>query len=92
MIRSFADKATQMLFEEGRHRSFGTASAAALRKLKQLDLVEQLNDLRFPPGNRLEHLKRDRLGQHSIRVNDQYRMCFLWTDSGPEDVQITDYH
>ena len=81
-----------MLFEEGRHRSFGTASAAALRKLKQLDLVEQLNDLRFPPGNRLQLLKVNRVGRHSIRVNDQYRACFLWMDSGPEDVAITDYH
>ena len=92
MIRSFVDKATETLFKEGRHRSFGTASAAALRKLKQLDLVEKLDQLRIPPGNRLEVLKGDRAGQHSIRVNDQYRVCFRWTEQGPEDVEVVDYH
>lgn len=92
MIRSFADKATETLFKEGHHRSFGTASASALRKLKQLDLVEALDQLRIPPGNRLEALRGNRAGQHSIRVNDQYRVCFRWTEQGPEDVAIIDYH
>lgn len=64
----------------------------ALRKLKQLDLVEKLDELRVPPGNRLESLKGNRVGQHSIRVNDQYRVCFRWTEQGPEDVEIVDYH
>jgi proteic killer suppression protein len=92
MIRSFADKASEMLFEQGRYRSFGSASASALRKLKQLDLVETLDALRVPPGNRLEALKGNRAGQHSIRVNDQYRVCFRWTEHGPEDVAVIDYH
>jgi proteic killer suppression protein len=92
VIRSFANKATEMLFELGRHRSLGTSSGVALRKLKQLDLVEKLDELRIPPGNRLELLKGGRAGQHSIRVNDQYRVCFRWTEQGPEDVEIVDYH
>jgi len=92
VIRSFADKATEALFEQGRHRSFGTASTVALRKLKLLDMVEKLDELRIPPGNRLELLKGSRAGQHSIRVNDQYRVCFRWTEHGPEDVEVVDYH
>jgi proteic killer suppression protein len=92
VIRSFADKATEALFETGRHRSFGTASGAALRKLKQLDLVEKLDELRIPPGNRLELLKGNRAGQHSVRVNDQFRVCFRWTEQGPEEVEVVDYH
>lgn len=92
MIRSFASKATEALFETGRHRSFGTASSVAFRKLKQLDTVQGLDELCIPPGNRLEALKGNRAGQHSIRVNDQYRVCFRWTEQGPEDVEIVDYH
>ena len=92
MIRSFADKATAVLFETGRHRSFGTVSAAAMRKLKQIDIVEKLDELRIPPGNQLESLKGGRSGQHSIRVNDQYRVCFRWTEMGAEDVEVVDYH
>lgn len=65
---------------------------AAQRKLRQLNAAEAINDLRVPPGNRLEALKGDRVGQHSIRVNDQFRICFRWTDSGPADVELTDYH
>ncbi|MGB5303951.1 MAG: type II toxin-antitoxin system RelE/ParE family toxin [Gemmatimonadota bacterium] len=65
---------------------------AALRKLEQLDSVERLDDLRIPPGNRLEMLKGERTGQHSIRINDQYRVYFVWTESGPDDVEILDYH
>ena len=64
----------------------------ARRKLKQLEIAVCLDDLRILPGNRLEALRGDRAGQHSIRINDQYRLCFLWTDAGPEDVEIVDYH
>ena len=64
----------------------------ALRKLEALDSAETIQDLRVPPGNRLEQLKGDRSGQYSIRINDQFRICFRWTDAGPEDVEIVDYH
>jgi proteic killer suppression protein len=64
----------------------------ARRKLRQLEIASQLDDLRVPPGNRLEALKRDRVGQHSIRINDQFRLCFRWTGQGPEEVEIVDYH
>ena len=64
----------------------------ARRKLLQLEIAGRLSDLRVPPGNRLEALKRDREGQHSIRINDQFRLCFRWTDTGAEDVEIVDYH
>jgi len=92
MIRSFGDKITGELFEQGRHRSLGTVSAAVLRKLRQLDTVKELDNLRIPPGNSLELLKGSRAGQHSIRVNDQYRVCFRWTAQGPEDVEVMDSH
>jgi proteic killer suppression protein len=64
----------------------------AQRKLRQLNAAERLEDLRIPPGNRLEKLRRDRAGQYSIRVNDQFRICFRWTRAGPEDVELVDYH
>lgn len=64
----------------------------ALRKLRQVGSADTLDDLRSPPGNRLELLKGDRAGQHSIRINDQWRICFRWTDAGPEEVEIVDYH
>ncbi|GAA4516211.1 hypothetical protein GCM10023159_27530 [Brevibacterium yomogidense] len=64
----------------------------ALRKLRQVGSAGLLDDLRVPPGNRLEALKGDRAGQHSIRINDQWRICFVWTDAGPEEVEIVDYH
>ena len=64
----------------------------ALRKLTQLDIAEDLNDLKIPPGNRLELLQGDRVGQYSIRINDQYRICFTWSDKGPMNVEICDYH
>ena len=93
MIRSFADKATEQLFRDGdclaRWRSF---EAAALRKLDMVDAATRLDDLRSPPGNRLEALKGDRRGQHSIRINQQWRVCFIWTPDGPEAVEIVDYH
>lgn len=93
MIRSFADRATERLFRDGecpaRWRSF---EAVALRKLDMLDGAVRLDDLRSPPGNRLEALKGDRIGQHSIRINRQWRVCFRWTTDGPEAVMIVDYH
>ena len=67
-------------------------AVVARRKLRQLEVADRLDDLRVPPGNRLEALKGDRAGQHSIRVNDQFRVCFRWTDAGAEDVEIVDYH
>ena len=92
MIRSFADKETEALFKSGKSKIFGTVSAAALRKLKQLDLAVKLEELKAPPGNRLEALKGNRSGQHRIRVNDQFRICFWWTEKGPENVEVVDYH
>ena len=92
MIQSFRCRETQGLFETGRSRKFGSISKAATRKLALLDAAETLEFLRSPPGNRLEALERERRGQHSIRINDQWRICFRWTDAGPEDVEIVDYH
>lgn len=93
MIRSFGDKATERLWRRERVRSIDPRShRVALRKLRQVGSAEALEDLRIPPGNRLEPLKGDRVGQHSIRINDQWRICFLWTDAGPEEVEIVDYH
>ncbi len=93
MIRSFRSKATQILFAgspgDPAWRPF---ERVARRKLLMMDAAQILDDLRSPPGNRLEALKRDRAGQHSIRINDQYRICFRWTAEGPEDVEIVDYH
>jgi proteic killer suppression protein len=90
---SFADKATEELFRNGdcpaRWRSFETV---ALRKLDVVDAATRLDDLRSPPGNRLEALKGDRRGQHSIRINQQWCVCFVWTPDGPEAVEIVDYH
>ncbi|MGJ5177102.1 type II toxin-antitoxin system RelE/ParE family toxin [Bradyrhizobium oligotrophicum] len=93
MIRSFADRATERLFRDhvcpARWRSFETI---ALRKLDMVDAAVRLDDLRSPPGNRLEALKGDRQGQHSIRINQQWRICFEWTPEGPALVEIIDYH
>jgi proteic killer suppression protein len=97
MISSYRNSATEDIFN-------GVVSKAALklcprsiwrvaaRKLDQLDSVSTLDELKVPPGNRLEPLKGDRKGQYSIRVNDQFRICFIWTDHGPAEVEITDYH
>ena len=71
---------------------FQAFERVARRKLRQLEIAVCLDDLRIPPGNRLEALRGDRAGQHSIRINDQYRLCFLWLDAGPEAVEIVDYH
>lgn len=93
MLRSFRDKDTAVVWARQRSRKLGTeVQRAALRKLAVLDAAETLEDLRIPPGNRLEKLKGDRVGQHSIRINSQWRICFRWTDAGPADVEITDYH
>jgi len=93
VIANFADKHTRILFEDGVcHRQWRAFEKAALRKLDALDAADGLDDLRSPPGNRLEALKDDREGQHSIRINDQWRICFRWTGSGPDAVEIVDYH
>jgi toxin HigB-1 len=92
MIKSFRCKETQKLFETGRSKRFGSISKVATRKLAQLDAAQTLEFLASPPGNRLEALAGDRDGQHSIRINDQWRVCFLWTADGPENVEIVDYH
>jgi proteic killer suppression protein len=93
MIRSFADRATERLFRDencpARWRGF---EAIALRKLDMIDAATKVEDLRSPPGNRLEALKGDRKGQWSIRINRQWRGCFRWTLQGPEGVEIVDYH
>ena len=92
MIKSFQCAEAQALFETGKSRRFSGVANVAMRKLAQLDAAETLEFLRAPPGNRLEALRGDRAGQHSVRINDQYRLCFRWTASGPEDVEIVDYH
>ncbi|MFY7922242.1 type II toxin-antitoxin system RelE/ParE family toxin [Gemmatimonas sp.] len=92
MIVSFRDADTEALAGGRRVSRFVSIEAVARRKLRQLEIAGRLEDLRVPPGNRLEALKRDRLGQHSIRVNDQFRVCFRWTEAGPADVEIVDYH
>jgi toxin HigB-1 len=92
MILSFRDAATRRLANGWRVRQFGSIEAVARRKIRQLQIAGQLDDLRVPPGNRLEALKGDRAGQYSIRINDQYRVCFRWTAAGAEDVEIVDYH
>lgn len=92
MIQSFKDKATETLWITGSSKKFGTITAIALRKLDMLNSAVALGDLRVPPANYLEALKGGRKGQHSIRINQQFRICFVWTKTGPKDVEITDYH
>lgn len=92
MIKSFRCNETRGLFEGGRSRRFAAVATVATRKLAMLDAAASLEFLRSPPGNRLETLKGDRKGQYSIRINDQFRLCFRWTDEGPADVEIVDYH
>jgi toxin HigB-1 len=92
MIKGFGCRDTKALFETGKSRRFSSILAVATRKLTMLDAAHTLEFLKSPPGNRLEALKGDRNGQHSIRINDQYRLCFEWTAEGPENVEIVDYH
>jgi proteic killer suppression protein len=97
MIRSFLDKGTEDVFhgvdsKSARKTLPRNLTAVARRKLDQLNQAVRLEDLRAPPNNRLEALKRERRGQHAIRINDQYRVCFVWSETGPDHVEITDYH
>lgn len=92
MILSFADKHAEELWVHERSRRYHNVRRVALRKLLQLHAAETLRDLVVPPGNRLEALSGKRKGQHSIRINDQWRICFVWSDKGAEDVGICDYH
>ena len=93
MLQSFRDKDTEAVWQRHRVRTFDTITQRiALRKLLILDAADALADLRVPPGNRLEKLKGDRVGTYSIRVNDQWRICFRWTAAGAHDVEIVDYH
>lgn len=91
-IRSLRCRDTEKLYEGKTVRRFKAFEQAATRKLQMLDAATAIDDLRSPPGNRLEALKGDRAGQHSIRINDQWRVCFVWTNAGPENVEIVDYH
>ena len=92
MIQSFADADTEQLFVKEKNRRFSAISRVALRKLIQLNRAERLEDLAVPPGNRLEPLRGRLKGFHSIRINDQWRITFRWTATGPEKVAIVDYH
>lgn len=93
MIRSFGSKDTERLWRREQVASMDSRILrSALRKLRQVGSAESIEDLRVPPGNRLEGLKGDRAGQYSIRINDQWRICFRWTDAGPEEVEIVDCH
>ena len=92
MIQSFKCPNTQAVYEGHSPRRFANIRAVAERKLQMLDSAASLEALRAPPGNRLEVLRNDRAGQHSIRVNDQWRVCFVWTPDGPEAFEIVDYH
>ena len=92
MIVNFRDRDTETPFLRHRVRRFGSIERIALRKLVQLDAAARLDDLRAPPGNRLEALKGDRSGQYSIRINDQWRICFRWVEGDAHDVEIVDYH
>ena len=92
MIMSFACKNTEQLFMKGHNRRFNAIARPALRRLSILNAAVSVEELRVPPGNRLEALYDDRAGQHSIRVNDQWRICFIWKDGHAHDVAIVDYH
>lgn len=93
MIRSFRDKRTETIYQGRRARGLAVEiQQRARRKLRMIDAATVIDDLRIPPSNRLEKLKGDRRGQHSIRINDQWRICFVWNDNSASDVEIVDYH
>lgn len=92
MIRSFADEETERIYLTGQSRRFGAVARSAARKIQAIDFAEALEDLRNPPGNRLEKLHGDREGYYSIRVNDQYRVCFRWEEKDAWEVELVDYH
>ena len=92
MIRSFSCEYTEALSKGSHVKKFANIAKVARRKLRQLEIANRLDDLRVPPGNHLEALRGDRTGQYSIRINDQWRVCFHWTDAGAENVEIVDYH
>jgi proteic killer suppression protein len=92
MIISFKCRDTEALSKGHLIKRFVNIARVALRKLRQLEIAARLDDLRVPPGNHLETLKGDRAGQYSIRINDQWRVCFRWTEAGAEDVEIVSYH
>jgi toxin HigB-1 len=93
MIKSFKDRETEKVYNrEGSNKLPQDIQQVALRKLRMINNAKNLNDLRIPPANRLEKLKGQREGQHSIRINDQWRVCFLWQNSDAVEVEITDYH
>jgi len=92
MIISFTDRDTEELFHTEKNRRFNSIARVAMRKMIQMNQAEKLCDLSIPPGNRLEALRGDLIGLHSIRINSQWRIVFRWTDNGPENVSIRDYH
>lgn len=92
MIKTFRSKDTERLYARLHVKRFGNMERVAQRKLRQLDIATELLDLASPPGNCLEALRRDRVGQHSIRINNQWRICFVWRDGDAYDVEIVDYH
>jgi proteic killer suppression protein len=92
VITGFRCADTEKLWKRERETKFSNIENVALRKLAMLNAAANLNDLRVPPGNRLEALKGDRVGQHSIRSSDQWRICFVWGETGPTNVEIVDYH
>jgi proteic killer suppression protein len=93
VIRSFADADTELLWDTGKSRRIpANLRSSALKKIAQLDSAERLEDLWSPPGNRLEPLAGNRKGQHSIRINNQFRLCFVWSEGKADDVEIVDYH
>ena len=92
MIRSFRDQDTEAVYRQSRVRRFRSIERAALRRLAQIDSAQELRDLASPPANRLEALRGDRAGQYSVRINDQYRICFRWETGHAHEVEIADYH
>jgi proteic killer suppression protein len=92
VIANFVDEETRRVYETGKSRRFGNIARVAARRLGDLSFAVSLDDLRNPPGNRLEKLKGDRAGQFSLRINDQYRVCFRWVGDSAYDVEIVDYH